>query len=515
MSGQTIKYFLIPLLQTTEPLAQLKKLASQTAIYGLSSMLGRLLNYLLVPLYTRLFTPAEYGVVTEFYSYATFLMIVFTYGMETAFFKFYNQTDQPGQVISSAILALIPTTILTGALLWLFTPAMVDYLGYENHPEYFIWFILILMFDALTAIPFARLRALEKPIAFTAYKWVNILVNIGLNLFFLVYCPSQISENPKPESWVKMVYEPEIGVGYIFISNLIASLTSFLLFIPVYFKISFKWNWEILGKMFVYALPLLAGGLAGMVNETMDRIMLRWMIPDQAESLYQTGIYGANYKLAMIMTLFIQMFRFAAEPFFFKISKDPESKVLYGKIIRIFHLICLVIFLVVSLFLDIFKLFIGENFYEGLHVVPVLLMANLLLGLFMNLSYWYKNSGKTIYGLIFAAGGAALTIVLNYFLIPTFGYTGCAWTTLICYATMAAASYFMMKKESPISIHGLELLIPIGIASAVVVAFRTFGEVGNDIHPMISSLLILLFMLYLGWKEKETIRTFLKGTIKK
>jgi len=425
----------------------IKKLAGQTAVYGLSSILGRLLNYLLVPLYTRVFLPSEYGVVTEMYSYASFFMIIFSYGMETAYFRFASQQHDMKKVFSTSMLSLIGTSVTLVLLIYFFSGNLAEMMtkvtaqNSADYQRYIIWFVIFLAADAIANIPFAQLRIENKALRFAIIKMTWILVNIGLNLFFLVLCPKL-----NPESWVASFYNPALGVEYVFISNLVSSVVVLLLLLPEFRNMTFSFDKILWRKMMSYALPLLVAGFAGMINETIDRIFLKYMAPASSEALVQVGIYGACYKVSILMTLFIQTFRYAAEPFFFSHADNANAKKTYAMVMNYFVITCSLIFLAVMLYMDFVKYLIGEEFRSGLKVVPILLMANLCLGVFYNLSIWYKLTSKTAWGAYLALIGAGITVLLNYILIPRMGYMGAAWATLICYASMMAVSYLVGQK---------------------------------------------------------------------
>jgi O-antigen/teichoic acid export membrane protein len=292
--------------------SQIKKLAGQTAIYGLSSIIGRLLNYLLVPLYTRIFDPSAYGVVSEFYAYITFLIVLYTYGMETAYFHFSSKKENNLNVYSNSLSTLTFTSVILSSILILFSQSIATTLGYEAHSEYIVWFALILAFDAITALPFAKLRQENRAKRFALIKIVNISSNIGLNLFFLALLP-QITNNNS----LSVLYNPAIGVGYVFIANLISSFITLLFFTSDFKQIKFNIDKALVKEMLVYAFPLLIAGFAGMINETLDRAILKYLVTDKSTALHQLGVYSACYKLSIIMTLFVQTYRYAAEPFFF------------------------------------------------------------------------------------------------------------------------------------------------------------------------------------------------------
>lgn len=457
----------------------LRRLLGQTAVYGISSIVGRLLNYLLVPVYTRIFLPAEYGIVSEFYTYIGFLFIALTYGMETSFFRYAKKYNNLKKLYSTSIISLLSTSTIFIVFIILFHPFLSRILHYPQHTEYIIWSALIVAADAFLAIPFARLRYENRAGRFVFIRLTNIAVNIGLNLFFLVLCPYLTKQNP--DSFINRIYDPQIRIGYIFISNLIASLVAGILLMPDILKVRLTIDFQLLKKMLRYGLPLLVAGLAGMINETIDRILLKYLvempqtlslsfhvvlrhvpllqeIPWQSlqqslsmkYTMAQIGIYSANYKVAILMTLFIQAFRYGAEPFFFAEANKKDAKIMYAEIMKFFVLFCLIIFVGIMLYIDIIKHFIGSDYHAGIQVIPVLLWANVFLGIIYNLSVWYKLTDKTQYGALIAIFGASVTVIINVLLIPTMGYMASAWATLICYFSMAVISYFLGKKYYPI-----------------------------------------------------------------
>ncbi len=436
-------------------------MAGQTAVYGLSSIIGRLLNYLLVPLYTYTFLPSQYGVVTELYAYAGFLIVMFTYGMETAFFRFNEKTKEDEDVYGTGMSSLLITTIVFSGLLAIFSSPIANLLHYEHHIRYIIFFALIIGFDAITALPFARLRVDNRPMRFVFVKIINISINIGLNLFFILLCPYVLS-SPSLSAFhgiISRIYSPEIGVGYIFISNLVSSMITVLILLPEISRSKWGIDTKLLKKLLRYALPLIVVGLAGIINETLDRAMLKYLLPyTNEQNTALLGIYGANYKLAILLTLFIQAFRYAAEPFFFQQADKKDARLLYAKVLNYFMLVGMSIFLFILLYLDILKYFIGPKYHVGLKVVPILLGANLMLGVYYNLSVWYKLTDKTHLGAFIAGGGAFITIILNFIWIPRIGYMGSAWATLICYTSMALASFWIGKKYYPVPYNIIKII---------------------------------------------------------
>lgn len=428
----------------------LRQIISQTAIYGLSSILGRFLNYLLVPLYTYTFNASEYGVVSEFYAYAGFFAVVLVFGLETGFFRFRQKPEYAGEAVYSNGLSflLLINLLFVGAVFHWQQP-LANALRYPNHPEYLLWFACILALDAVTSLPFARLRAENKAWRFAGIRMAEIFITIGLNLFFLVLCPKGLAL--RPDSALAEIYNPNVGVGYIFISNLLASICKLVLLLPEFRAVPVQLKLSILGPMARYSLPMVVIGFAGMVNEMLDRAILKIMLPyDLATNLKMLGIYGACYKLSILMSLFVQAFRYAGEPFFFSYAGRAEAKRAYALVMQYFVIAGVFIFLLVTLYIDLFKYFIGAEFRAGLAVVPILLLANLCLGIYVNLSVWYKLSDRTGLGAWVSLAGAALTIALNFWWIPLWGYVGSAWATLACYAFMVCLSWLLGRRYYPV-----------------------------------------------------------------
>lgn len=487
-------------------MSSIKQLAGQTAVYGLSSIIGRLLNYLLVPFYTRIFTAGEYGVVSELFAWVSFLAVLYTYGMETSFFHFANKTSEPRKVYNTGLTSLLISSVVLSGIAIVFSGSIAEALQYSRHPEYITWFALIIFFDTLTTLPFARLRRENKALRFAAIRLVNIFINIFFNVFFLVLCPLWIKDKGVFHSLAETVYSPSTGVGYVFISNLLASAITLLMLAPQFKGFRLQADKKLLLEMLQYGFPLLIAGMAGMVNETMDRAVYKFLAPDASKAMHELGIYAACYKLSIIMTLFIQTFRYAAEPFFFSHYGKNGSKEVYARVMNYFIIACSFIFVVVMLFMDIFKLFIGENFRSGLSVVPILLMANLCLGVFYNLSVWYKLTGQTRYGAFFSVAGALITIALLFLLVPKMGYKGAAWATLICYAAMMLMSYFTGRKNFPIPYEvGKMFFYPV---MALLIYFSMEGAMlllkpEGGIKYLMAGLLTGMFLLMVLMMEKE------------
>ena len=433
----------------------IKKLAGQTAIYGASSILARVFNFLLTPLYIKRFTTEVYGENTEMYAYVAFLMVVLTFGLETAFFNFSTKENKDKEsVYSTALTFLAGTSVIFIVLGLVFTQSIADIIGYASRPDFVLYFIFVLALDAFSAIPMARLRQENKAKKFALINLANIGVNITFNLLFIWYGKGCLDD--ENTNWIsEALYNPEIGIAYIFIANLIASAVKLLLLYKEILLIKWQWNIQLLKQMLIYGLPLMIAGLAGIINETFDKILLRKILEPEHGVVYakeQIGIYGGVYKLSIIISLFIQAYRYAAEPFFFAKAKDADAKKTYAHIMNYFVIAVSVMFLGVLLYLEVFKLLLlnNEEYWVGLKVVPILLLANVCLGIYYNQSIWYKLSGQTKYGAYFAIGGALLTIILNVIFIPYFGFVASAWATLIVYASMMITSYYFGQKQYPI-----------------------------------------------------------------
>ncbi len=485
---------------------QIKQLFGQTAVYGMGIVFPRLLNYLLLtPFYTRIFEAEEYGIVTELYAYVVFLLVILTYGMETGFFRFSTNNKQGNvkAVYTSILITVFSTSSLFLLTVFSFVHPVADILGYESEPQYIKWLALIVAIDAFTAIPFARLRLRNKPIKYVLIRIAEVLVNIGLNWFFLFYCPRHTDSE-----FVITLYNPDIGVGYVLLSNLTASIIKMVLLSrEILAAYQGYFDKELLKKIIQYAYPLLIAGLAGTINEALDRVLIKHLLDDAQNPMAQLGIYGANYKIAVLMTLYVQMFKYAAEPFFFSKSQQEDAKELYADVMLFFILPGLLIFLGVMLYIDFFKLFIGVDFREGVGIVPVILMANLIMGVFFNLSIWYKLTNKTMIGALLVAVGALITIAINALFIPKYGYVASAWGHLICYTVMVVLSFVISKKHYKIPYDFKRILFYI----AIIVGFYYIDHLlsGNSIsiRQVIKPLLILisLVIFYIGERK-----TFLK-----
>ncbi|MEE3146025.1 MAG: oligosaccharide flippase family protein [Bacteroidota bacterium] len=474
----------------------IKKLFGEIAIYGLSSIIGRLLNYLLVPLYTYVFiNPADYGVVSELYAWVAFLIVILTFGMETAFFKFIQNEGDQKNVFSTALSALLSLNSVFFLVVLLFYQDIASLLLYEDHGEYIVMLGAIVSIDAISALPLAKLRAEEKAKRFSIIQLSSIAVNIILNVIFLLFCFDYNN--------------PEQGVFYIFLANLIASLVK-----PIFLLKSFTLirgiDRSLLKRMLVFSFPLAIAGFAGIINETLDRILLKQMLynPENPSSLdyaeAQVGIYSASYKLAMLIAILLQAYRYAAEPFFFSQMKNQDRNKIYSQIMNVFIAFVCGIFLLVTLNIDIFKYFIqNETYWVGLQVVPILLMANIFLGIYYNQSIWFKLSGKTKFGAYIALLGASLTVLINILYIPKFGYMACAWATLIVYFTQMVISYILGQRHYPIPYNLKKFIFYISLALALFF-LSPYIKVDNfTVNLFIQNSLLLMFVLTAVYIERR------------
>jgi len=465
-------------------------------------MIPRFLNYLLVPMHTRLLETAEYGVNTEWYTYVTFLVILLVYGMETGFFSFSRTTDK-NKVYGTAFVSIFTTSTVFIALVIVFSHSIAQWLDYSNHREYVVWFAWILGLDAMTAIPFARFRLDNRPLRFAFYKLCNVIINVLFNVFFLWICP-QFAD----VAWIKTIYHPEVGVGYIFLSNLIASVATILLLLPDIFRHKTGFDFVLWKRMVAYSLPLMAAGLVGNINEAIDRLMLKYHLPDSVLPMKQLGIYGANIKIAVLMSLFIQMFRYAAEPFFFNNAKEKDSQKNIAEVMKYFIVFCLFIFLGVTSYMDVIKYFIDPKYWEGLSIVPVMLLANMCLGIYFNLTIWFKLSNQTRYGLIVSSIGAFICIAGNWLLIPVWGYHASAWIHLVCYAVMISITWWLGKQHYPIP-YPLKRIALYVVFALVLYTITYFSKTENiTLNLFKNTILFAIFVLYIHRKEKLLKKIF-------
>ena len=494
-------------------MAGIKSLAKDTAIYGLSSIVGRFLNWCLVPLYTAMFAAAEYGVVTYIYSIVALAMIVLTYGMETGFFRFANHDryKDPEEVYTTSLTSLAVTSTLFVAVVLAFLGPISGSLKCGDHPEY-VWMMAVAVaIDAFTALPFAYLRFRKRPMRFAALRLINIGLNIGLNLLFILICPWLMEQAP---ALVSGWYSPDFGIGYIFLANLISSGVMLLLLWPEMSGRRWRFNWPLLRSMLSYSFPLLILGIAGIMNQTIDKILYPVLVTDPQEAMHGLGIYGANYKIAIVMVMFLQAFRFAYEPFIFAKDREKGGNKMqsYADAMKYFVVFALLIFLGVMYYLDILRHFISSSYFSGLKVVPIIMLAELFFGIFFNLSLWYKLTDKTIWGAWFSLGGLAVTVGLNILLVPRLGYMGCAWAALACYTSMMVASYFIGRAKHPVPYQTGRILGYFGIAAVLYAAGMSITT-GTAWADMLLRTPLLMIYVYIILRREHISPSSLIATV--
>lgn len=478
-------------------MGKLKRLAGETILYGFGTIIPRFINFLLVRLHTdeKVFAPDEYGVITKLFAYTAVINTILLFGMETAYFRF--ATREGSDEKRSFLLAQTVVIFLSGAVT-LFLVALAfpvaDYINIAGNEEYIYYLALIMFMDAIVAIPFARLRLLKKPVRFAAGKLVNIGLLVGLNVYFLLFA-----------------FDPEVGVAYVFIANLVANAFYLFFFAPELLSWRPSYDKQISPAMIRYGYPVMLTGLAGMTNEMFSRLTLEAWLPEGfypgKSSDYALGVFGACYKLAMLMSLAVTAFRYAAEPFFFSNASDKQSPELFARINHYFVIVCCFILLAVSINLDILKYFLGDpSYWEGLHIVPILLLAYLFLGVYYNFSVWFKLTDRTYWGTIITVIGAVITIVANYLLIPSYGYVGSSWATLICYFSMTVLCYQLGRRYYPIP-------YDVGVNLVYIVVTTLCVYLVSDVSisdPWLASTfhlsVVVVFVLVVFFLEKKQFR---------
>jgi O-antigen/teichoic acid export membrane protein len=490
-------------------LAGIRQLANQTIWYGLSNIVGRFINYLLTPILTYIYGSADYGDISILFATAAFLNIIFTYGMETSFFRF-TQIEEPRKVFNTSLSILLMTTSLFALLLILPIQFVADVMKLGTHPEWLIYVVLIVALDTIAVLPFSKLRQDGKPKKFALIKLLNILTNMFFVIFFLYFCKSDFEAGK--QTLLASLYNPNIGIGYVFIANLIASSVTLLLLITEFSGFQFQIDKKLLREIFIYSTPLIIVGFGGIINETIDRFMIVYHYNgtiDEARSA--NGIYSANYKLAVLIVLFIQTFRMGAEPFFFKESTKENAQETYAKVMHFFIIVCSLCFLGVVMYLDVWKHFMGINknpeYLQGLFIVPILMLAKIFLGIYYNMSVWYKLTNKTMAGATITIIGAALTILVNYLLIPYLGYLACAIATVVCYGSMMMISYVQGQKHYPIPYDLKNGLLYIAIALTLFGIHFTLRSMELNILLLhgIATLFIMVFLTIVVKKEKKEL----------
>ena len=461
-------------------MAGLKSLAKETAIYGVSSIVGRFLNYLLVPVYT-IALPASsggYGVVTNIYAWVALMLVLLTCGMETGFFRFANKgQDDPMRVYSTTLLSVSIGSVIFVVLGLLFLEPIAGWLEYGEHPWYIGMMMIVVAMDAIQSIPFAYLRYKKRPIKFAALKLLFIFLNIALNLFYYVVLKGN-------------------DVGYAFLFNLICTSVVMLCMIPELRGFTYILDRELLKRMLRYSLPLVILGVAGILNQVADKIIFPFVYPDEAEATVELGIYGAASKIAMIMAMFTQAFRFAYEPFVFGKSKEKDSREMYAQAMKFFIIFTLLAFLAVMFYLDILRHIIGRDYWDGLRVVPIVMAAEIFMGIYFNLSFWYKLIDETRWGAYFSLTGCTILILMNVFLIPKYGYIACAWAGFTGYGVAMLLSYFVGQKKYPIQ-YDLKAIGMYVLLAAVLYLAAEYVPIDNIYLRMAyRTVLLILFIAY-------------------
>lgn len=480
-------------------MANLKTLFKDTALYGMSSIVGRFLNYLLVPLYTAKIAASSggYGVITNVYAYTALLLVILTFGMETTFFRFVNKEGaNPMRTYSTVLIMVGSVALLFVALVLAFINPVSSFMGYSAHEEYVAVMAACVAIDAFQCIPFAYLRYKHRPWKFVALKMLFIVLNITLNIVYFVVLPAMYS-NPSTHGFAASVYDPNVGVGYVFRLNLFC--TAIITFFFWKELTGFRWVFDkiLFRKMLSYSWPILLLGITGILNQTADKILFPIVSPG-AEGHVQLGIYGAAAKIAMIMAMITQAFRYAYEPFVFGSAKEKGSRDTYAKAMKYFIIFTLLAYLVVVGYLDVLKYIIGRDYWEGLNVVPVVMAAEIMMGVYFNLSFWYKLIDKTIYGAWFSGVGCVVLVLINVLLIPKYGYMACAWAGVAGYGTAMLLSYFVGQKKYPINYPLKSITVYICIAALfTAIMLYTPQSLPKALRLGINTLLIILFVAHI------------------
>ncbi len=462
-------------------MANLKSLAKDTAIYGMSSIIGRFLNYLLVPLYTARISAASggYGVITNMYAYTALLLVILTYGMETTFFRYANKTDEDPKKVYSTVLIMVATTSLVFvALVFAFLQPLSNFMGYANHPSY-VWVMFVTVaIDAFQCIPFAYLRYKKRPIKFAALKLLFIVLNITMNLVYYLFMKGT-------------------EVGYAFYINLVCTGSITFCFWKELKGFAGGFDKALMKRMLVYSWPILVLGIAGILNQTADKILFPYVYKG-VDAHAQLGIYGAASKVAMIMAMITQAFRYAYEPFVFGKAKDKDNRSTYASAMKYFVVFTLLAFLCVVGYMDVLRHIIGHDYWPGLKVVPIVMAAEIMMGVYFNLSFWYKLIDKTIWGAYFSGVGCAVLIAINVIFVPRFGYMACAWAGFAGYGTAMVLSYVVGQKKYPINYPVKSILLYVLLGAILFVAM-TFANrcLGTAMALSVNTLLIAVYVAYL------------------
>ena len=482
-------------------MAGLKSLAKDTAIYGLSSIVGRFLNYMLVPLYTAVLQASSggYGVVSNVYAFTALMLVLLTFGMETGFFRFANKSgEDPMKVYANSLLSVGGVSMIFVLLCLLFLQPIANLLDYGNHPEFIAMMAMVVALDSFQCIPFAYLRYKKRPIKFAAIKLLSIIGGIGLNLFFLLLCPWLNVHFPATVSWF---YDPDYLVGYIFISNLIISAVQMFFFIPELRGFAYKLDKALLKRMVVYSFPVLILGLVGILNQTVDKMIYPFLFEDRQEGLVQLGIYAATSKIAMVMAMFTQAFRYAYEPFVFGKNREGDNRKMYAAAMKYFLIFSLLAFLAVMFYLDLLRYLVARGYWEGLGVVAVVMLAEICKGIYFNLSFWYKLTDETRWGAYFSLIGCAIIVVMNIVFVPVYGYIASAWASVAGYGVIMLLSYWMGQKKYPIQYDLKSLGLYILLAAVLYVIGEQVPISDLVLRLAFRTVLLLLFVAYIVKKD--------------
>ncbi len=471
-----------------------RKLGGQTLIYGFGNIIPRMLNYAILAFYyTRRFSVEQYGIITELYAYVAILLVILTYGMETGLFKFSSEKKNIDDVFNVSFLSVAGTSVLFIVLVLLSYRRIAGWIEYDSNPEYLALLGITVAVDAITSVVFAKIRMEEKVRRFATMKILNVLITIVLVMTFLEVLPriSIVVQSSFYERYMK-----DIGVGYVFIANLMASIVLLMILYKDYRKVGFRIKRGLLKPLLRYSMPLLVVGLAGQFNETIERILLRFFLPEGTNVLFEMGIYGANYRIALLMTLFIQMFRYAAEPFFFNQYDTKDSKKVYANVLKYFTIFCMIIFLFVIFYLDYIKYIVDSKYYAGLRIVPIVLAANIFLGILFNVNMWYKLTGKTYFGIYITGMGALLTVVLNIGFIPQFSYMACAWIHLVSNAVMLIITLLLGNKYYRIPYEYKRLFEIVAVAVVLYLVFLWARSETAAWNALIGTFLLAIYIFY-------------------
>lgn len=490
---------------------EVRKLAGQTLIYGLGTIIPRFLNYaVMTPFYTRIFYRelGQYGIITELYAWMAILLVILTYGMETGYFRFAQKSEDAGRVYSTTLISLIMSSVIFLIIVNIFIQPVSSLMNYRDHQDYIRMFAGIVAIDAFNAIPFVKLRKENRPVIFSIIKILNVVITILFVIFFLKIAPG-IWE--RSTGWFHQIYDPDYKVGYVFLANLISSGCTLLMLLPFVIGIKFRFDPALWYRMLAYSFPLLLAGLSGTINDVLDKVILRRMI-GEADGLAVVGKYGAGYKIGVLMALFIQMFRFAAEPFFFERAKHADAKQTYSEVMKYFILVMLVVYLVINLYISGFQYIIAFSYREAIIVVPVISMAYLFYGIYINHSIWYKLNDMTVFAVYITFAGAIVTVIVNVLFIPEYGYMASAWAHIASYATMIILSFVFAEKRYKVSYNMKQYIPYFLMATGMVIFGRYFRYPGLASELLINTVFLLLFVGYAQYRDKLITVFFSKTT---